>query len=299
MGDEVVPTTNPNWAEQVAAIAAVVSACGLLGALGAAFFVAQQAREERKSRQAQMAADFSRRWNGEDLVQTRRLIRQFQTKQELSAAFQQYSPATPSKRSCSIASSISSRNWQSSKPKVSSTSTRSDDCSDLSSSTVGNCGSPPYTRCTARAATPVSRPWSPRCASRSRRLFRPSVHGPIEVRLKARASERSAGLRQAPLVSFTSNVYRRFQEMEGKHLAVLISANLFMAVIPLFIVGYALIEAFNPNRTFAVVLIQRFHITGETAAVIRNTFTNARGGKNVALSISAVSVSSLRLTSPQ
>ncbi len=41
---------------------------------------------------------------------------------------------------------------------------------------------------------------------------------------------------------------RRFNEIEGKHLALVISLNLFVAVIPLLILGYAFLEAFNPNH---------------------------------------------------
>ncbi len=80
----------PNWAEQVTAIATAVGALGLLGAIGAAIFAAQQVREARKSRQSQMAAEFFRRWNEDALVETRRLVGRFETKEDLSAAFQGY-----------------------------------------------------------------------------------------------------------------------------------------------------------------------------------------------------------------
>ena len=53
----------PNWAEQVTAVATAVSALGLLSAIGAVIFAGQQAREARTSRQAEMAAEFFRRWS--------------------------------------------------------------------------------------------------------------------------------------------------------------------------------------------------------------------------------------------
>ncbi len=81
---------DPNWAEQMTAIATAVGALGLLGAIGAAVFAGQQVREARKTRQAQMAADFFRRWDEDALVETRRLVNRFKTKEELSAAFQGY-----------------------------------------------------------------------------------------------------------------------------------------------------------------------------------------------------------------
>jgi hypothetical protein len=80
----------PNWAEQVTAIATAVGALGLLGALGAAAFAGQQVREARKARESQIAADFFRRWNEDALLETRRLVATFETKEDLSAAFQAY-----------------------------------------------------------------------------------------------------------------------------------------------------------------------------------------------------------------
>jgi uncharacterized BrkB/YihY/UPF0761 family membrane protein len=88
-----------------------------------------------------------------------------------------------------------------------------------------------------------------------------------------------------PIVS-----YRRFKEMQGKHLAFVIGGNMFISVIPLFVVGYSIIEAFNPNRSFAVVVIGRFHLDGQTASLVRQTFASAKSGRNVALSLSLVSL---------
>ena len=77
----------PNWAEQVTAIATAVGALGLLGALGAAVFAGQQVKEARKARESQIAADFFRRWNEDSLLESRRLVATFQTKEDLSVAF--------------------------------------------------------------------------------------------------------------------------------------------------------------------------------------------------------------------
>jgi hypothetical protein len=78
-----------DWAE-VTAIATSVLAIGLLGGFGAAIFAAQQVREERRTRQAQMAAEFFRRWNETELVETRRLVGRFKSPAELSDAFAGY-----------------------------------------------------------------------------------------------------------------------------------------------------------------------------------------------------------------
>jgi len=78
-----------DWAE-VTAIATSILALGLLGAFGAAIFGAQQVREARKSREAQMAAEFFRRWNEESLVEARRLFARFKSAEELRDAFAAY-----------------------------------------------------------------------------------------------------------------------------------------------------------------------------------------------------------------
>jgi hypothetical protein len=79
-----------NWAEQVTAIATAVSAVGLLSALGAVVFAARQAREARIGREAATALEFFRRWNEEPLVETRRLVAQFETPEAMRDAMTRF-----------------------------------------------------------------------------------------------------------------------------------------------------------------------------------------------------------------
>ncbi len=78
-----------DWGE-VTALATCVLALGLLGGFGAAVFGAQQVKEARRSREAQMAAEFFRRWNEDALVQTRRLVARFKSAEELRDALAAY-----------------------------------------------------------------------------------------------------------------------------------------------------------------------------------------------------------------
>lgn len=78
-----------NWAA-ITAIATSVLAVGLLGGFAAAVFAAQQARETRRTREAQMAAEFFRRWNEDALVEARRLVARFKSAGELRDAFAAY-----------------------------------------------------------------------------------------------------------------------------------------------------------------------------------------------------------------
>ena len=77
----------PNRAEQVTAIATAIGAIGLVSAIGAAVFAGRQVEEARIGRQAEIATDFFRRWNDEDMVETRRLVATYGTPEALREAF--------------------------------------------------------------------------------------------------------------------------------------------------------------------------------------------------------------------
>lgn len=81
--------TAVNWAE-VTAIATSLLAIGLIGGFIAAAFAAQQVREARRSREAQMAAEFFRRWNDDALVEARRMVAGFKSSDELRDALTAY-----------------------------------------------------------------------------------------------------------------------------------------------------------------------------------------------------------------
>ena len=78
-----------DWSE-VTAIATAILALSFVAAIGAAVFAAQQVREARRSREAQMAAEFFRRWNDDSLVEARRMFGRFESAEELRDAFAAY-----------------------------------------------------------------------------------------------------------------------------------------------------------------------------------------------------------------
>ena len=106
----------------------------------------------------------------------------------------------------------------------------------------------------------------------------------------AKARQYQEKLEKRPWIAFPLESIRRFNKIEGKHLAIVIALNLFVAVIPLIIIGYAFIEAFNPQRDVGNLLASNLHLTGSTAQIVRGTFSNAGSGKSVALSISLISL---------
>jgi uncharacterized BrkB/YihY/UPF0761 family membrane protein len=97
-------------------------------------------------------------------------------------------------------------------------------------------------------------------------------------------------LERRPWAAFSLESVRRFSKIDGKHLAPVIALNLFVAVIPLIIIGYAFIEAFNPRRDVGNLIVGNLHLTGSTAQIVKDTFANASSGKSVALSISLISL---------
>ena len=107
---------------------------------------------------------------------------------------------------------------------------------------------------------------------------------------QARGRQYQERLEKHRWVAFPLESFRRFNKIEGKHLAIVIALNLFVAVIPLLIIGYAFIEAFNPHRDVGSLLAGDLHLTGSTARIVRDTFSNASSGKSVALSISVISL---------
>jgi uncharacterized BrkB/YihY/UPF0761 family membrane protein len=105
-----------------------------------------------------------------------------------------------------------------------------------------------------------------------------------------RARQYQDKLERRPWVAFPLESVRRFSKIDGKHLALVIAMNLFVAVIPLIIISYAFIEAFNPHRDVGTLIAGNLHLTGSTARIVKNTFTNASSGKSVALGISVISL---------
>lgn len=91
-------------------------------------------------------------------------------------------------------------------------------------------------------------------------------------------------------VAFALASLRRFEQIDGKHLAIVIAANLFIAVIPLIIIGYAFAEGFNPRRGFGVVIATNLHLSGDTAQIVKDTFTSASSGKSVAVIVTVISL---------
>ncbi len=76
----------PDWAEQVTAIATAVNAIGILSAIALVVYAARQARESRVGREAETAIEFFRRWSEGPMLETRRLVAEYETPEALRDA---------------------------------------------------------------------------------------------------------------------------------------------------------------------------------------------------------------------
>ena len=82
--------SDPNWAEQVTAIATAIGCIGLTSTLVLVVLAGRQVREAQRGRHAQMAADFIRRWDEPDLVEARRLVAEYEDGGQLAAAYAEF-----------------------------------------------------------------------------------------------------------------------------------------------------------------------------------------------------------------
>jgi len=80
----------PNWAEEVTAVATALGSVGLLSTVGLVLLGGRQVRETERARHAQLAADFLRRWDEDNLVETRRLVAQYESREALASAFREF-----------------------------------------------------------------------------------------------------------------------------------------------------------------------------------------------------------------
>lgn len=88
--------------------------------------------------------------------------------------------------------------------------------------------------------------------------------------LEARAERLAAGRRTAPLVA----VVKRFQEIDGLDLGVLVAVELFTVVIPLTVLGFGFASDFSEDLSFGDVLIRRLRLDGETGDLVRSAFSD-------------------------
>ena len=94
-------------------------------------------------------------------------------------------------------------------------------------------------------------------------------------------------------ISIPASIVRRFFQIDGIRKGMLMAFNLFISIIPLMIIAFALVSRVRNRISLSQVFIEQFHLNGETAAVVRGAFPPTR---NVIRVASFIAVGSFALS---
>jgi uncharacterized BrkB/YihY/UPF0761 family membrane protein len=98
----------------------------------------------------------------------------------------------------------------------------------------------------------------------------------------ARVSRRRAELESSRRLGLALLTWKRFGEIQGGDLAVLMTLSLFVAMVPLVLMAFSWISGFRPNANVATLVIRQYNLHGTEAEVVRNTFASANAGRSSA-----------------
>ena len=73
-------------------------------------------------------------------------------------------------------------------------------------------------------------------------------------------------------INIPTSIIRRFFQIEGLRKAMLMTFNLFISVIPLMIFAFAFVSKVRDSISLSQVIIEQFHLKGETARVMLEAF---------------------------
>ena len=94
-------------------------------------------------------------------------------------------------------------------------------------------------------------------------------------------------------ISIPTAIIRRFFQIEGIRKGMLMAFNLFISIIPLMIIAFALASRVRNRISLSQVFIEQFHLRGETAVIVRGAFPPTR---NVIKVASFIAVGSFALS---
>ena len=73
-------------------------------------------------------------------------------------------------------------------------------------------------------------------------------------------------------ISIPTAIVRRFFKIDGIRKAMLMAFNLFISILPLMIITFALVSRVRNRISLSQVFIEQFNLKGETATVVRGAF---------------------------
>jgi uncharacterized BrkB/YihY/UPF0761 family membrane protein len=73
---------------------------------------------------------------------------------------------------------------------------------------------------------------------------------------------------------------RRFREIEGGDLSVLIALSLFVAMVPLVLLGFSWLTGFSSSASLASFVIRHYGLHEPVAGIVRDTFASASADRS-------------------
>jgi hypothetical protein len=100
--------------------------------------------------------------------------------------------------------------------------------------------------------------------------------------LAAQVAKRRDELERSRRLGLSVLTWKRFREIQGGDLAVIMTLSLFVAMVPLALMTFSWITGFRPSANAADVLIRQYNLHGAVASVVRSTFASANAGRSMA-----------------
>ena len=86
-----------------------------------------------------------------------------------------------------------------------------------------------------------------------------------------------------------TSIVRRFFQIDGIRKGMLMAFNLFISILPLTILTFALVSQFRSRISLSQVFIEQFQLKGETATIVRTAFPLTSNIRKTASAIAVVS----------
>ncbi len=123
----------------------------------------------------------------------------------------------------------------------------------------------------------------------------PTPPAPTEIKdarevVRQTRRERLIALRA---ISIPTAIIRRFFQIDGIRMAMLMAFNLFISIIPLTILAFAFVSRLRNRISLSQVFIEQFQLDGETARVVLGAFPKT---SNVLKIASAIAVASFAIS---
>ena len=110
---------------------------------------------------------------------------------------------------------------------------------------------------------------------------------------RARRLTRRERLAAVRAINIPTSIVRRFFQIDGIRKAMLMAFNLFISIIPLMIIAFALFSRIRNRISLSQVFVEQFHLHGETAQIVRGAFPPTR---NIVKVASVIAVASFALS---